>query len=124
LELTEEFLCRKKIAVAGSYCNTSKVAYRILKKLTSEGHEVFPVTLSIKEVEGIKCYKSVLDIPGQIDAIDLVTPPPATEKIVRDCLKKGIKMVWMQPGAESEEAIKFCEENNIKVVHNTCVLTF
>ena len=109
--------------MAGSYCNTSKVAYRILQKLISEDHVVFPVTLSIKEVEGCKCYKSVLDIPGNVDAIDLVTPPAVTEKIVKDCLTKGIKMVWMQPGAESDTAIKFCEANGIEVIHNTCILT-
>jgi len=63
-----------------------------------------------------------LEISEKVDAIALVTPPEATERIVEECKKKGIKYVWMQPGAESENAIKFCEHNNIKVIHDSCLM--
>jgi predicted CoA-binding protein len=51
-----------------------------------------------------------------------VAPFELTEKIVKQCIQKGITRVWMQPGAESEAAINFCNENNIKVVHNVCMI--
>jgi predicted CoA-binding protein len=41
---------------------------------------------------------------------------------VKQCLQKGIKYVWMQPGAESEKAVEFCKENNIKVIYGTCIM--
>jgi predicted CoA-binding protein len=53
--------------------------------------------------------------------VDTVVPPAVTEKIVVECKELGIARVWMQPGSESEKAINFCAENNIKVVHDMCV---
>ncbi|MBN3039430.1 MAG: CoA-binding protein [Candidatus Omnitrophica bacterium] len=121
-DLVQEFLKQKKFAVAGSFRNKDKFAYKILMALKEKGYEVYPVNPRLKEVEGIACYASVKDIPVVCDVADLVTPPEATEKIVRQCKEKGIKRVWMQPGAQSEEAVKYCRENGIAVVYNLCIM--
>ncbi|HAM37955.1 MAG TPA: CoA-binding protein [Elusimicrobia bacterium] len=120
--IVKEFLEKKNIAVAGSFKSKEKVAYRILLELIKKGYNVFPINPNLNEIEGIKCYGLVNDIPVTVDAIDIVTPPEVTEKIVEDCKIKGIKYIWMQPGAESEKAIKFCENNNIKAIYNMCLL--
>jgi len=121
-DLIRDFLKQDSFAVAGSFRNPEKVAYRIFLTLKEAGHKVYPVNPSTKEVEGIRCYASVKDIPEDIGAVDLVTPPAISEKIVRECGEKGIKRVWFQPGAESEEAIKFCRDNGIKVIYGQCLL--
>lgn len=121
-ELIKEFLTQKSFAVIGSFKNESKYAYKILKDLTQKGYKVYPVNPNLKEVEGLKCYPTILDIPLAVDVVDIVTPPQVTEQIVKQCFQKGISRIWMQPGAESEEAIKFCQENNMKVIHNACVM--
>ncbi|MFN3967078.1 MAG: CoA-binding protein [Endomicrobiia bacterium] len=120
--LIKEFLSQKKIAVVGSFRNESKFAYKILRFLKNKGYDVYPVNPKLSEVDGIKCYPSVIDIPLVVDLVDLVTPPKVTEEIVKQCLQKGIKRIWLQPGAESDKAIKFCQENNIKVVYNACIM--
>ncbi|MEW5768576.1 MAG: CoA-binding protein [bacterium] len=121
-DLIKELLSQKNFAVVGSFKNESKYAYRILKDLTLKGMKVYPVHPQLKEVEGIKCYPTVLDIPIVVDVVDIVTPPQVTKQIVEQCAQRGISRVWMQPGAESQEAIKFCQENKIKVVYNACVM--
>jgi len=121
-DLIDEFLAQKIFAVAGSFRNEEKVAYKILKDLKARGYIVYPVNPQSKEVDGQKCYPSVMDIPGPVDVLDLVTPSSATEQIVKQCRAKGITRVWIQPGAESETAIKYCNDNNIKVVYNACVM--
>ena len=121
-DLIGEFLAQKRFAVVGSFRNESKYAYKILKNLKQKGYKVYPINPRIKEVEEIKCYPTVLDLPIVVDVIDIVTPPLATEKIVEQCLKKGITRVWLQPGAESETAIRYCMDNNIKVIYNACVM--
>jgi len=118
----KHFLNQKRFAVVGSFRNESKYAYQILKTLKNRKYEVYPVNPRLKEVEGLICYPSVKDIPVVCDVADIVTPPKVTERIVRECKEKGIGRVWLQPGAESEEAIKFCKENNIQVVSNICVM--
>ena len=118
----KDFLKQKSFAVAGSFKDESKYAYKILKLLLSKGKEVYPVNLNVEEVEERKAYKSLKDIPFDVDAVSLVTPPRASEKIVRQCLEKNIKKVWFQPGAESEAAVKFCRDNGIDVIHGLCVM--
>ncbi|MEM3055472.1 MAG: CoA-binding protein, partial [Candidatus Bathyarchaeia archaeon] len=61
-------------------------------------------------------------LPAKPDVVDVVVPPKITEQIVETCKKLGITKVWMQPGSESELAIKFCEENGIEVVHGVCIM--
>ncbi len=121
-DLIDDFLKQKRFVVAGSFKNESKYAYRIVKTLKNKGYEIYPVNPHLKQVEGLACYASVKHIPGVVDVVDIVTPPEVTKKILRECREKGITRVWLQPGAESEEAIKFCEENDIKVIYGLCVM--
>lgn len=120
--LVKDFLKQKRFAVAGSFRNESKYAYKILKTLIKKGYEVYPVNPHLSDVEGVKCYKKISDIPFNVDVVNVVTPPSVTEAIVRECREKTIKRVWLQPGAESEAAIKFCHDNSIDVIYGLCVM--
>ncbi len=120
--LVKDFLKQKRFAVAGSFRNETKYAYKILKTLIKRGYEAYPVNPRLGDVDGVKCYKSVSDIPFNIDVVNVVTPPLVTETIIKECRQKSIKRVWLQPGAESKEAIKFCRDNNIDVIHGLCVM--
>ncbi len=50
--------------------------------------------------------------PGDL-VVDIVVPPTVTEKVVVECKSLGIRRIWMQPGAESQKAIQYCNENGI-----------
>ena len=121
-DLVKDFLKQKCFAVVGSFRNESKYAYQILKTLKNKKYEVYPVNPGLKEVEDLTCYASVKDIPVICDVADIVTPPAVTERIVKECKEKGISRVWLQPGAESNDVIRYCKENNIQVVYNVCVM--
>ena len=120
--LVKDFLRKKSFAVIGSFRNETKYAFKILKNLRERNYKVYPVNPSLSEVDGLKCYKSVIHIPFLVDVVNLVTPPKVTEKIVRECKEKGIYCVWLQPGAESENAIEFCKKNKISLIYNLCVM--
>ncbi len=117
-----DFLKQGSFAVAGSFKDESKYAYKIMRMLLAKGKKVYPVNPGVEQVEGRKCYKSVKDIPFDVDAASLVTPPPASEKIAEECLEKNVKKVWFQPGAESDAAVEFCRDNGIDVIQGLCVL--
>ncbi|MBN2453687.1 MAG: CoA-binding protein [Candidatus Omnitrophica bacterium] len=121
-KLISDFLAQKTFAVAGSFRDDSKYAYRILKALKHKGYDVYPVHPVIKEVEGLCCYSSVKDIPFTIDVVNLVTPPAVTESILVECKDKGIRKIWLQPGAENEKAIQYCKDNGMDVVYQVCVM--
>ncbi len=119
--LVKDFLKQKRFAVVGSFRNEKKFAYKILINLTEKNYEVFPVNPRMSEVKGRVCYKSISDIPYNVDVATIVTPPLITEGILKECLRKGIKRAWLQPGAENQAGIKFCHDHGIKVIHGICV---
>jgi predicted CoA-binding protein len=120
--LVEDFLRQKNFAVIGSFRNESKYAFRILRRLKEKGYKVYPVNPHLDEVDGLRCYESLSDIPFPVDVVDIVTPPKVTEKILRECNDKGISRIWLQPGAQSQQAIEFCNRHNLKVIHNLCLM--
>jgi len=64
------------------------------------------------------------ELPEAVDGVVIVVPPPETEAVVDDAAQVGIRRVWMQQGAESQAAIRFCEERDISAVHGECILMF
>jgi predicted CoA-binding protein len=121
-ELIKEFISQKRFAVVGATDNPHKYGNEIVKNLKSRGYEVYPVNPRLKEVEGLSCYPTLADVPVKVDVVDFVVPPGATEEILKQCKELGLSRVWLQPGSESETAIAYCNENNLKVVHSVCVM--
>ena len=121
-DFIREFMAQKRFAVIGATDNTNKYGYKIFKNLKSRGYEVYPVNPRLKEIEGAKCYSSLSDIPLRADVVDFVVPPRITEAILKECKQLGLNRIWLQPGSESEAAIAFCNQNEMKVVHDVCVM--
>lgn len=120
--LIEEFMAQKKFAIVGASADTAKYGNQIFRNLTGRGYEVYPVNRRLEELDGTKCYPSLSDIPVKVDVVDFVVPPNATEEVLKECKRLGLERIWLQPGSESEEAIAFCNENKLKVVHSVCVM--
>jgi hypothetical protein len=120
-DLIKEFIDQRRFAVIGATDNHEKYGYRIFKNLRSRGYEVYPVNPRLNELEGIRCYSRLADIPVKVDVVDFVVPPEVTEQILKDCKRLGLRRIWLQPGSESEAAIAFCKNQNLKVVHGVCV---
>ena len=121
--LIQYFLRKEHVfAVIGVSENPAKYGHQVYKDLKEAGYTVYPINPNIDEVLGDRCYHSLSDLPEKPDVVDTVVPPAVTETIVKECKALGVDKVWMQPGSESEQAIAFCRQNKIKVVHDVCVM--
>jgi len=121
-DLIKEFMSQKKFAIVGATDDTKKYGHEIFKNLRSRGYEVYPVNPRLNGLEGTKCYPSLSDIPVKVDVVDFVVPPQVTEQILKECTRLGLDRIWLQPGSESEAAITYCHESNLKVVYGVCVM--
>lgn len=110
------------IAVVGASNNPEKYGYKVYKDLKSAGMNVVPVNPNHDTIQNDRCYHTLSDIPDVPNAISVITPPAATEKIVAEAIKLGIKNIWLQPGAESEKAISMCEKAGVNVVSRICIM--
>ena len=120
--LITEFLALPRYAVVGVSADRKKYGYKIWRSLREKGYTVYPINPRYDDIEGERCYRSLAEVADRVDVVDLVVPPKVTEEIVTECADLGLTRVWMQPGAESEEAIRFCHENGISVLHDVCVM--
>ena len=120
----EGFLAEKTLAIAGVKRNGTGFGNVVVKDLTGKGYEILPVHPSADGIGGVPCSPSLAELPKQVGGLVLVVQPEQTEKLVREAKDAGIGRIWMQQGAESAEAIRFCEENGIDVVHGQCVMMF
>ena len=120
----ESFLAQKTLAIAGVSRTGKGFGNAVIRDLTGKGYEMHPVHTEVDEVGGFRCFRSISDLPKEVGGLVLVVPPDQTEKLVRQAKDAGISRVWMQQGAESAEAIRYCEENGIDAVHGECVMMF
>ena len=118
----DEFINKRVWAVVGASHDPTKFGNKIARDLHNAGYIVYPINPKAGEIEGLQVYAGLADLPEKPDVVDIVVPPAVTEKVVRQVQELGLPRVWMQPGSESADAIRFCEENDIAVVHDACAM--
>jgi predicted CoA-binding protein len=106
----------KVVAVIGASSNRSKFGNRAVRAFRQQGYTVLPINPHETEVEGLKAYASVLDVPGPIDMASIYVPPEIGEQVIGEIAQKGIPEVWLNPGAESDELIARAKALNIQPI--------
>ena len=120
----EDFIAQRTLAVVGVSRGGKKFGNMARKALKAKGYRVFPINPHAERIEDERCYPNLRSLPEPVDGVLIVVPPAETEQVVQAAAAAGIRRVWMQQGAESEAAIRFCEEHGLSVVHGECLLMF
>ncbi|MDZ7292200.1 MAG: CoA-binding protein [candidate division KSB1 bacterium] len=120
----EDFVAQRKLAVVGVSRNGKKFGNAAFRALKEKGYCLFPINPNAERIEGDRCYPNLESLPETVDGVLIVVPPAETERVVREAAAAGIRRVWMQQGAESEAAIRFCQANGISAIHGECILMF
>ena len=95
----------KVVAVIGASSDRRKFGNRALRAFRQQGYTVVPINPHETEVEGVRAYASVLDVPGAIDMASFYVPPEIGVQVIDEIARKGIAEVWLNPGAESDALI-------------------
>lgn len=120
----EQFLACKKFAIAGVSQQKNKFGNTIYRTLKQKSYDIVPVNPILKDFEGDKCYPSVKDLPGDIDAIIISVNPDSGISVIKEAKEKGISNVFLQQGAQSDEILKYASDNGINIICKQCILMF
>ena len=123
-EQIDTFLADKKIAVAGASRNPQKFGCQVLNSLKKNGYQVLPINPNAEEILGVKCYNEVNELPKDVDSLLILTPKAETDKVLVSAIKKGIKNIWVQQSAHTEETLKIAEEYEKEIIHGKCIFMF
>lgn len=121
-EMIDDFLAQKALAVVGVSRSKQKFGTKAYVDLKKKGYRVYPVNPNLTTFDGETCYPNAAALPKDTGGLVLVVPPPQTEAVVREAQAAGIKKIWMQPGAESAEAQRFCGQNGMTVIAGICIM--
>jgi predicted CoA-binding protein len=113
----------RTIAVVGASSNPARASHFVLTYLlsSSAGYEVWPVTPNESEILGVKAYPSLAELPGEPDIVDVFRRPDALPGVAREAIAAGAKVLWMQLGLHSDEAVEIAHGAGLAVVSNRCV---
>lgn len=111
----------KRIAVVGLSDKPDRDSYIVAQYLMRAGYEVLPVNPAIGEVLGVKAYKSLAEVPGAIDIVDIFRKSDAVPAIVDEAIGRKAGAIWMQLGVTHEEAAKKAEQAGMQVVQSRCI---
>ena len=111
----------KTVAVVGISDKPDRPSHVVAKYLQERGYRVIPVNPFLTEVLGEKAYKSLPEIPGQVDLVDVFRKSAEVPPIAEEAVRIGARFFWMQEGVESDRAREILDEAGIPWVMDRCV---
>jgi hypothetical protein len=111
----------RTVAIVGLSSNVLRASNFVGYYLKLHGVRVIPVNPREKEVYGEKSYPSLLDVPEQIDVVDVFRQPDAVPGIAREAVEKGAKALWLQFSVISPEGAAIAAEGGLDVVMDRCL---
>ncbi|MGQ9819491.1 MAG: CoA-binding protein [Candidatus Kapaibacteriales bacterium] len=116
----------KSIAVYGFSKNPNKVAHTIPVFLSRHGYSVFGINPQPFEVDGIKVYSTLSEIPNEIDILNVFRPSEFCFDVAKEAVERkkehgDIKALWLQEGIINDDAKALAEANGIVFIQDTCI---
>jgi hypothetical protein len=111
------------IAVVGISSNSTKTSRNIARYLVKAGYRVVGVnpTCNEDELEGVKIYKNLRDIPHPVDIVDVFRRSEDIPALIADVIEIKPKALWLQSGIRNDEAVKPVADSRIIVIQDTCI---
>lgn len=118
-----ELLSRiKTIAVVGLSSSPLRPSHGVSAYMQLHGYRIIPVNPQITEALGENSYPSLLDVPDNIDLVDVFRRPEYVDEIVEQAIQLNLPAIWMQEGVINERAAEKARKAGMFVVMDRCVL--
>lgn len=112
----------RTIAVVGLSPRPHRPSHHIAAGLQRAGFRVIPVRPLVKEVLGETAYPDLSSVPVPVDLVNVFRAAGQVGPIVDECLRLGLKRLWIQEGIVNEEAALRAQGGGMTVVMDRCIL--
>jgi predicted CoA-binding protein len=126
-QIQELLAATRTIAVLGikTEAQSNQPAFYVAHYLASAGFDVIPVPVyypQVTEILGKKVYRTLVEIPGEVDLVNVFRRSDDVPMHLNDLLAKKPKAVWMQSGIRNQGVAQELAQAGIKVVQNKCLM--
>lgn len=111
----------KRIAVVGLSDNPERTSYMVAEAMQKAGYEIIPVNPTADEILGVKAVKSLKEIEGPIDIVNVFRRSEYLLEVAKETVEVGAKVFWAQLGLESQEAYDYLKEHNVTTIMDRCI---
>jgi predicted CoA-binding protein len=122
--MIDDFISSKKIAVVGISHSGKKFGNYACKELKTRGYEIFPVHPEAQEIDGMTCYPDLKSLAGKVDGLWISIPAQKVPAVLEEAAEIGLKKIWLQQGAWSEEVQETIDKLELPVVTKKCILMY
>jgi len=119
-EIKDLFKDVKTIALVGASNNWQRASHSVMRYLLDLGYTIYPVNPMEEEVFGMKCYKSVSELPVKVDMVDIFRKSDDAAPVVDEAVAHGARYVWLQLDIFADEQIARAEAAGLKCVVDKC----
>lgn len=110
-------MTRPTVAVVGASTNRGKYGNKAVRAFRNAGYDVYPVNLNGGEIEGLKSYRSLDDLPvDRLDSVTIYVPPEAALEVLDQVASKRPGEVWLNPGTASREVVARAESLGLNAI--------
>jgi len=124
LPAINEFLAQPVWAIAGVSRSRNKFGHSMYLTLKKRGRKVIPVNPNLSEFDGDTCYHSILDLPPEVTGLVICTRPEISKGLIADAVSRGIRHIWLQQGAESNDVLEPYHDSGLNLVSGKCILMY
>jgi predicted CoA-binding protein len=111
----------KKIAVVGLSDKPTRTSYQVTEVMKKAGYEIIPVNPTVDEVLGVKAVKSLKDIKGHVDIVNVFRRSEELFDVAKEFAQIDADVFWAQLGLFNEEAYQFLKDKGYTVVMDRCI---
>jgi predicted CoA-binding protein len=110
------------VAVIGASRERNKYGNRAVRAYQRQGWTVYPVNPTESEVEGLKTFARISDIPGPVDRATLYVQPEIGLRLLPELKAKGVGEIFVNPGAESEALMAEAERLGLAPIYACAII--
>lgn len=123
-EKIDRFMACRKFAVAGVSRKSYKSGSSIFRELKKKNYDIVPISPHLDSFEGEKCYRSIAELPDDIEGLILSVKPEQGLAVIQDAASRGIRQIFVQLGAHSDEIVNYAEIHGINLISKQCIFMF
>lgn len=125
----------ESIAIIGASNGTGLggAEVRLLKESNYQG-DIYPINPKEDEIQGLKAYASVLDVPYQVDRASIIVQAKIVPKVIKECAEKGVKVAQIYSAGFSEmdesggklekQMMEVAAQYNMRIIGPNCIGTY
>jgi uncharacterized protein len=116
-------MSRPTIAIIGASTNRAKFGNRAVRAYRAAGYDVYPVNPGALEVEGLKAYASLDEVPvDRLDRVSLYVPAAVGLAVLDQISRKQVGDLWLNPGADAPEVVARAQALGFNVIQACSLL--